>query len=514
MHEMTIEAPLGAMDVESTPQAGAHAADLVVLSNRLPVHRVIRGGLSKWETSPGGLVAALSPILAGRECHWIGWAGTAGTAPAPFQLDSVRHLPVVLGRGEVRAYYDGFCNRTIWPLYHHAIRTPEYRRLWWSRYVDVNARFARAAADVSARGSAVWVHDYHLQLVPAMLRQEGLAERIGFFLHIPFPPPELFAQLPWRKQVIEGLLGADVVGFQTSDDARNFREAAMAFGGAKAIPGGLALGDRSIVAREFPISIDMSRVEEIAASERVARRVAEVHRRLGEERRILLGVDRLDYTKGIDLRLRAFRELLATGRLKSSEAVFVQVAVPSRERVVEYRELKARVERLVGEINGEFGAVGRVAVHYLHRSVPPEELIALYRAADVMIVTPLRDGMNLVAKEFVAARADERGALVLSEFAGAARELSGAIRINPHDIDAVIAGMEQAVGMSEAEARRRMRRMRDVVRGHDVFHWAKSFLGALSAGSAATDARPPRLDRPTWPAASEKGVRRAGARHE
>ena len=457
------------------------AGETVILSNRLPVHRVKKDGAAAWETSPGGLVSALNPILRDGSSMWIGWAGTAASAPKPFTHDGIRNVPIHLTREELASYYDGFSNRTLWPLYHDAIRTPEYRRRWWQPYVDVNRRFAAAAADLVARNGVVWVHDYHLQLVPAMIREARPDVRIGFFLHIPFPPQELFAQLPWRTQLLEGLLGADVVGFQTKLGAQNFRRLCLKFTGADLRGGHLATtSGRRVTARAFPISIDVERLERLAGSAHVDRRTSQLRARLGEGRRIILGVDRMDYTKGIDRRLRAYQELLRAGRRKPADCVLVQVGVPSRERVAEYTALRSCVEQLIGQINGEFGELGRAPVHYLHRSLPLEELVALYRAADVMLVTPLRDGMNLVAKEYVAARPDDTGVLVLSEFTGAARELTSALLVNPHDIDALEDAIDEALAMPLPEQRRRMRAMRRFIRKHDVFAWAQALLGTIA----------------------------------
>jgi len=456
-------------------------SQIVILANRLPIHQARQAGQMAWETSPGGLVTALTPILREHPSTWIGWIGAAGEAPEPFVHNGTQQVAIPLSREEVRAYYVGFANRTIWPLYHDAVRPPEFQRPWWHAYAAINRRFAEAAAESAAEKGIVWVHDYHLQLVPAMLRRLRPDLRIGFFLHIPFPPPELFAQIPWRRQILEGLLGADVIGFQTRRGAANFAQLVRRFTDATGTREALVHEGRNIRAASFPISIDVRQVEEIARSPEAEERQRTHRERLGHERLILLGVDRLDYTKGIDIRLHAFQELLRSGRLSADRAVLVQVAVPSRERVAEYREQRARVAQLVGEINGEFGDVGRFPVHYLHRGLPPDELIGLYRAADVMLVTPLRDGMNLVAKEYVASRIDERGALVLSEFTGAAHELTSAVLVNPHDIDDVESAIERAYHMPLGEQARRMRALRRAVQRNDVFHWAQTFFDSLTA---------------------------------
>jgi trehalose 6-phosphate synthase len=325
----------------------------------------------------------------------------------------------------------------------------------------------------------VWIHDYHLQLVPDMVRRRRPDLRIGFFLHIPFPPQELFATIPWRNQLLQGLLGADVVGFQTPLGGYNFGQLSRRFTSARRKKGRLDYHNRSVIARAFPISIDVQLYTDLAKRDDVKRRAEEFRRRTGG-RRIILGVDRLDYTKGIDSRLRAFALLLESKRISPADAVFVQVAVPSRERVAEYRDLKAGIERLVGEINGAYGEIGRPAVHYVRRSFPADELVALYNAADVLAVTPLRDGMNLVAKEYVASRVDDTGVLVLSEFSGAARELSGALLVNPHDLEGVSSAIHAALEMSEQEQKMRMRKSRRALERNTVFDWADDFLAELA----------------------------------
>jgi trehalose 6-phosphate synthase len=364
-------------------------------------------------------------------------------------------------------------------LYHGSVREPEYHRRWWRSYVAVNKRFAAVTADTAPFGAAIWVHDYHLQLVPAMLRERRPDLRLGFFLHIPLPPSELFGRLPWRRHILEGMLGADVIGFQTQEGAQNFTRLARQYAGARPEDGRIRAHDRLVDVLAFPISTDFKRYETAAKQEAVRVQSDRIREQLGRGRQITLGVDRLDYTKGIDIRLRAFRELLARDERAARECVLVQVASPSRERVGEYKQLRKRVEELVGQINGDFGEVGLAPVHYLHREVPFEDLIPLYRAADVMLVTPLADGMNLVAKEYVATRYDNTGVLILSEFTGAARELRTALQVNPHDVDGLAEMMHLALSLPEHEAERRMRRMREVVSGHTVYDWADSFTSVL-----------------------------------
>ncbi|MDQ0762847.1 alpha,alpha-trehalose-phosphate synthase (UDP-forming) [Streptomyces canus] len=481
-------------------------AEFVVVANRLPVHLESRGTDSpRWRRSPGGLVSALEPILHARRGAWVGWAGTTESTPAAFPDQGLRLHPVPLDVDEHRDYYEGFSNATLWPLFHDVVAPPDFDRAWWRSYHRVNQRFAEHAAAIAGPGATVWIQDYQLTLVPALLRALRPDVRIGFFLHIPFPPPELFLQLPWRTEIVEGLLGADLVGFQLPGDAQNFLQLVRRLRGGESVSrphgtpvlGAVRLPGREVRVGAFPISVDAADLEELARSEAVQEQARRIRRRLGDGRRIMLSVDRLDYTKGIDQRLRAFEELLADGRVSARDTVLVQIATPSRERVEHYRRLRTRVEAQVGRINGVFGQVGRVPVHYLHTTVDRAELAAFYRAADVMLVTPLRDGMNLVAKEFVAARPDLDGSLVLSEFAGAAHELTEALLVNPHHLAELQDAMVTALHLDEGERRLRMRELRRHVRERDVHHWARSFLTVLAGAGpgslpADSDEAPPR----------------------
>jgi trehalose 6-phosphate synthase len=465
-------------------RAGAARADnpVVVVANRLPVDQVVDpGGTTRWQRSPGGLVTALEPFVAGRGGAWVGWSGSAGEAPEPFESGGMSLVPVELSEEEVDGYYEGMSNASLWPLYHDVVEKPEYHRHWWDAYVRVNHRFADRAAEVAGEGAIVWVHDYQLQLVPALLRQRRPDLTIGFFLHIPFPPYELFTQLPWRSAIVEGLLGADLVGFQLPAAAANFVQLARRLHELPARRGVIEYDGRTVAARAFPISIDVRSFDELAASAEVLDRAAEIRKELGNPEKIILGVDRLDYTKGITVRLEAFEELLEDGAVEAPHTVLVQVATPSRERVEHYVHMRETIEQQVGHINGVFGSIAGPAVHYFNQSMPREELAALYRVADVMLVTPYRDGMNLVAKEYVAARGDLGGALVLSEFAGAAAELRQALLVNPHDIAGVKAQLIRALRMDPAERARRMRALRRHLFRNDLEHWATSFFDALTA---------------------------------
>ncbi|CCG05750.1 alpha,alpha-trehalose-phosphate synthase (UDP-forming) [Blastococcus saxobsidens] len=465
---------------ENTDQRVGADSPVVVVANRLPVDQVTDpDGTVRWQRSPGGLVTALEPFVAGRGGAWVGWSGSAGEAPEPFESGGMSLIPVPLTEEEVDRYYEGMSNASLWPLYHDVVEKPEYHRHWWDTYVQVNKRFAERAAAVAAENAIVWVHDYQLQLVPAMLRQARPDLTIGFFLHIPFPPYELFTQLPWRSAIIEGLLGADLVGFQRPSAAANFVQLARRLHDLDCRRNQIDYDGRVVIARAFPISIDVAAFDDLARSPEVIARAEEIRKELGSPSKMILGVDRLDYTKGISVRLEAFQELLEDGALEAPDTVLVQVATPSRERVEHYVHMRETIEQQVGHINGVYGSIAGPAVHYFNQSMPREELAALYRAADVMLVTPYRDGMNLVAKEYVAARGDLRGALVLSEFAGAAAELKQAFLVNPHDIAGVKNQLVRALRIEPAEAAKRMRAMRRHLFKNDLEHWAGSFFDAL-----------------------------------
>lgn len=463
-----------------------HAYDMIVVSNRLPVdYEQGPDGETRWKSSPGGLVTALEPVMRDADGAWIGWTGVADREFEPFEHDGISIIPVPLSADELEEYYEGFSNDTLWPLYHDVIASPSYHREWWEAYVRVNRRFAEAAARAASDEAVVWVQDYQLQLVPRMLREARPDLVIGFFNHIPFPAYGIYSQLPWRRQVIDGLLGADVIGFQRSADAGNFSRAVRRLFGYTTrgtiidVPDGRD-ETRRVVARHFPISIDAAGFEEIARRPDVQERAREIRESLGNPQTIMLGVDRLDYTKGIRHRMKAFGELLRDGRLSVQETTLVQVASPSRERVETYRQLRDEIELTVGRLNGDYSTLGHQAIAYLHHGYPREEMVALYLAADVMLVTALRDGMNLVAKEYVACRFDDDGVLLLSEFTGASDELRQAVLVNPHDIEGLKDAMVEAVRMPKRERARRMRALRKRVRDNDVANWSARFLETLT----------------------------------
>jgi trehalose 6-phosphate synthase len=467
------------------PTPSPQQFDFLVVSNRLPVDRVLDAeGEPGWQRSPGGLVTALEPVMSAAHGAWVGWPGLAGLDVAPFEHDGIHIIPVRLDDSEVEEYYEGFSNGTLWPLYHDVISPPGYHRVWWDAYVRVNQRFADAAAAVAAEGATVWVHDYQLQLVPRLLRAARPDLAIGFFNHIPFPPYGIFSQLPWRRQIVMGLLGADVIGFQRPQDASNFTLAVRRLTGFTTRNPAIEVVEegqptRRVVARSFPISIDSRSFEALAREPAVQERAREIREGLGNPRTVMLGVDRLDYTKGIGHRLKAYGEMLAEGSLTVEDVTLVQIASPSRERVEAYMNLRDEIELTVGRINGEFATMSHTPISYHHQGYPREEMVALYLAADVLLVTSLRDGMNLVAKEYAASRFDDDGVLVLSEFTGAADELRRALRVNPHDIDGLKDAILAAVSMPAAERVKRMRSMRKRVLDHDVALWSSRFLATL-----------------------------------
>ncbi|MCH9718634.1 MAG: trehalose-6-phosphate synthase [Actinomycetia bacterium] len=459
---------------------------LVVVANRLPVEFDHEAG--DWRAAPGGLVTAMESVLRHRRALWIGWNGIfsdeADTVPPlPAATGELELDEVPLSRAEIEGYYEGCSNGAIWPLYHDAIVPPVYHRTQFESYRRVNEKFARRIAEVAPQHSQVWVHDYQLQLLPKMLRALRPDLKIGYFLHIPFPPVEVFSQLPWRRQVLEGLLGADLVGFQTKEAALNFlrlvrRFVALRPGGDRVVVDELN-GPRTVRVDAFPIGIRAMDFADLAASPEVQARAAEIRSDLGDPDVLLLGIDRLDYTKGIDVRIRAVTELLEDNELDPEKTVFVQVATPSRENVEEYQRIRDDVELLVSRANGDLGSLGTTPVQYLHQTLTRTELVAMYSTADVMLVTPLRDGMNLVCKEYVACRYNEDGALVLSEFTGAANQLGDSWLVNPFDIDGVKRSIIDAVRADPAEAHRRMLALRHAVFEDDVERWATNFLTQL-----------------------------------
>jgi len=466
---------------------------LLLVSNRLPVTARLERGAVIVDRSVGGLATGLRGVHADPDSLWIGWPGDTSRftdsqrVELERTLDRMRVRSVPLSPGEVNAYYDGFANGVLWPLFHYLLDRVPLEATSWEAYARVNARFADITAEEARAGDTAWVHDYQLCLVPALLRQRRPALRIGFFLHIPFPAAEVFRTLAWRETILEGLLGADVIGFHTAAYRRHFEDAValvlghrskQAFAPDDSGAHSLRVGGRWVRLVVAPMGVDAVGIARSAASVAVNAAAAAL-RTPGTA--LLLGIDRLDYTKGLPRRMLAFERLLEREPALRGTTRLLQIAVPSRERLDAYRQMRRKVEELVGRINGlhTYGSI--VPIHYVYRALSEEEVVAHYRAAQVLLVTPLRDGMNLVAKEFVAARTDLDGVLLLSELAGAADELDAAVRVNPYDISGTATAMARALTMPAPERRARMSALRATVGAGDVQAWATAFLAHLAA---------------------------------
>lgn len=469
--------------MQALPSLAARNDDgpLLVVSNRLPfMYQRGPGGIER-ELSAGGLVAALQPILEHRGGTWVGWPGTDLDLPLEEAQAEARGRYeirfVTLSRAEVNGYYHGFANRTLWPLFHCFPTRTHFDGREWQMYERVNARFAEVAAEARAGTELIWIHDYHLMRTPLYLRALAREARIAFFAHIPFPPYDLFRLLPWDRDLLRGLLACDLIGFHVPGYARNFLDSAERLLGARVDHEASLIehGDRVVRVGAFPLGIDFLRYEAYARGAPAA---------APRRERVVLGVDRLDYTKGIPERLLAFERLLERHPEHRGKVLLLQIAVPSRSQVTEYRRLKREIDELVGRINGRFATARWSPIHYLCRSFPPERLAALYRDADVALITPLRDGMNLVAKEFVACQTAQAGVLVLSRLAGAAESMREALLVNPYNIDETADALHRALTMEEDERRSRMAALRKRERRGTVEVWLRDFLQAAAAEPA------------------------------
>jgi trehalose 6-phosphate synthase len=463
---------------------------LVVVSNRLPIV-LKKDDEGDWiiESGSGGLVTALAPVLRDRGGLWIGWLGTEDF-PERVRLDRILSEqsnvtgyglePVHLTAEEVELYYHGFSNEILWPLFHDFFSRCNFNPVYWNAYEKVNHRFAQAVADHTNESDYVWIQDYHLILVARELRKMGIKRRTGFFLHVPFPPLDIFLKLPWRFEILDALVQYDLLGFQTIRDRRNFISCVRVLHGAQTSGRGsvrrIITPDRELMAGSFPISIDFNDFARNAASEDVARMAWDIHEYL-PNRQLILGIDRLDYTKGIPDRLRALDEALRRYPEMRKKISLIQIVVPSRAGVKEYDMLKQEIEGLIGEINGKYTDVGWIPIHYIFRSLDRTELLGYYRTCEIALITPLKDGMNLVAKEYCACNLEGEGVLILSEFAGSAAELErGALIVNPYDIVGVADTIYRAWSMDYRERVPRMRRMRNIIRRNNIYQWVNSFL--------------------------------------
>ena len=453
---------------------------LVVVSNRGPYrHEAIRGQ-ERWVRAAGGLVAALDPVLQQRGGVWVSAKPArdfdAVTVPAPDLAYDLAHIS--LKRSEQRGFYEGVSNAILWPLLHGFEPTIQVGEAPWASYVSANQAFADTTLETSGPSDLIWIQDYHLMLVPGVLRAKRPKARIGWFCHIPWPPPDTFGILPWREAILEGLLGADVLGFHLPEYAEHFQQCVERFTSYRVSRGVIEYRGRRVKMVAAPIGIPVDELQALAIDPDVGRDVERIRQSMAN-RRLILGVDRLDYTKGIPQRLAAFELMLRRDRTARTKYALVQVMVPSRTDVKAYADLKEEIDRMVGDINGRYAETGCVPIHYLYRNLSQRALFAHYRAADVALVTPLRDGMNLVAHEYAAARTDEDGVLILSEFAGAAKHLKGALLVNPYDVESTTSAIQRALHMKAPERRKRMRSMRTEVMRLDVHRWADGYLAAL-----------------------------------
>ncbi|MCG3136234.1 MAG: Trehalose-6-phosphate synthase [Phycisphaerae bacterium] len=464
---------------------------IIIASNRLPI--VLERDSSGLQMRPGtgGLITALRPIM--RRCGgiWVGWSGAVDIDAQDLQPllqqfgqdegYTLVHVPLTAQERDL--FYAGFSNEIIWPLFHDLQSLCNFNPDYWVSYLAVKHKFAEMVESCSHPDDFIWVHDYHLLGMGRRLRQHNIRNRIGFFLHIPFPPPDIFCKLPWRIDVLTGLLKYDLIGFQTPRDSENFLDCLRKLlpdVRRKQHPGGMTLhhADGATRMGAFPIGIDYQDFAEEAATATISQRVRQLRQEMPNQQ-IILGIDRLDHTKGIPYRLRAFEQFLRKFPDLHKQVTMLQVVIPSRQGISEYIDLKAQIEQLVSQINGQFTLPGWVPIHHVFRSLNREELLTYYRVADVGLVTPLKDGMNLVAKEYCACQAECDGVLILSEFAGAAHQLHhDAIMVNPYDIDRVALMINQAVRMSRKQRRPCMRRLRRLIQRQDIYWWLNEFMDA------------------------------------
>lgn len=465
-----------------------NSGKIIIISNRLPVKAELDGDHLTYHKSEGGLATGLSSIFNNENTLWVGWPGIS-TRNLQLQyrikseLEEKRLIPVMLGEQEVNEYYEGFSNETLWPLFHYFPSYARFNADHWESYVSVNRKFAKAIVEIANEKDTIWIHDYHLMLVPAMVRELLPDISIGFFQHIPFPSYEVFRILPWRNEIVKGLLGADLIGFHTDEDVMHFTEAVeqisnIEFPEASVLSNEILIDDRSVTVNAFPMGIDYHKYDTLARCQGVANARKEILAHT-KEMKLMISIDRLDYSKGIVNRLHAYDKFLQEHAEFHEKVVFLQLIVPSRDNVAQYSLLKEEVNRLVGDINTRYSSLDWSPITYFYRSLSPEELSGMYVAADVALVTPLRDGMNLVSKEYVASKTDDKGVLILSEMAGASKELSQAIVINPNDQEELASAIHQALTMPVREQMKRMSSMRRVVAQHNVYQWVERFITTL-----------------------------------
>ncbi len=452
---------------------------LVIVSNRGPYNlHVTRQGLKR-EKTIGGLVTSILPMIEDVGGVWIAWGEPEGRYPGRPGESSFDLRYLAIGREQFSKYYHGLSNGALWPLCHYFMGRVRYDEADWEAYMQVNRQFAQAALEEARDDDLIWVHDYHLTLVPRAIRQQRPAARIAFFWHIPFPAAELFRTLPWRQPLLEGLLACELIGFHIPEYADNFMEAAAEVLGAQAAGQSIRYAGRTTHVLARPIGIDYEAVHRQARQPRTEERARRLRENL-DGQTLILGVERLDYTKGIIERLQAMEKLLDAEPALHRRVALIQIVTPSRQDVQAYRQRKREIDEIVGRINGRFSDGFWVPIRYLYRSVSPTELAAYLRAADIALVTPLRDGLNLVAKEYVAARVNGDGVLILSEFAGVARQLPQALLVNAYSPQDISAAIREALAMPKEEQRRRMEAMQARIKTEDLSWWAREFLGGMA----------------------------------
>ncbi|WP_143961833.1 bifunctional alpha,alpha-trehalose-phosphate synthase (UDP-forming)/trehalose-phosphatase [Litoribacter populi] len=455
----------------------------IIVSNRLPISLDYKDGKPDFKTSAGGLATGLGSIFEDANNIWIGWPGNYVEDPEQraeifLELHEHKMAPVFLTQEDIEDFYEGFSNETLWPAFHYFTQYIAYERRFWEAYVRVNEKFCEAILKKADPDDTIWVHDYQLLLLPKMLRDKLPNATIAFFQHIPFPSYEIIRMLPWRQPLLEGMCGADLVGFHTYDDMRHFLSSVGRILGLSNESGYIQAENRLINVDAFPMGIDYAKYSETADSETTSKVVQKFKKQLGDQR-LLLSIDRLDYSKGIPQRLKAFDELFKLYPEYKEKVSLIMVVVPSRDTVKEYRELKEEIDTLVGRINSTYSTLNWVPVHYFYRAFPFEELSAFYKMSNIGLVTPLRDGMNLVCKEFVASKTDQQGVLILSEMAGASKELKDAILVNPNNMDKVTEALHLALNMSEEEQRTRLVSMQETIKRYDIHQWVKVFMDRL-----------------------------------
>jgi len=460
---------------------------IIVVANRLPVSISKRKEGIRIQQSPGGLSAGLRSLGQKEEVLFVGWPGYWPiNADEREEIENTlinRHKsrPVFIEPSDVSKYYYGFANRTLWPLFHYFSTYSDYDQAEWAAYQRVNLKFLEKIEALADPGDTIWIHDYHLMLLPSLIRKSLPRSSVGFFLHIPFPSSEIFRTLPWRREILEGLLGADLIGFHTYEYARHFLSSVLRLLGLEHDFGTVYIDHRMVKVENFPMGIDFRHMEGLLTSPSTQKEIQDwKHKAAAGEKKIILSVDRLDYTKGIPQRLQGFETFMERHPQWHNRFVYIMLCVPSRTRVKRYSQLREEVDRLVGRINGRFGHVDWMPIHYMYRSLPFEKLMPLYAVADVALVTPLRDGMNLVAKEFVASRVNQKGVLVLSETAGAASELAEATQVNVNSREQIAGAIHQALEMDEREQEKRISIMRKRLAEFDISRWTVSFLERIS----------------------------------